>query len=195
MQPLLINIALIIILGRRLMFQNLKAELLMVIIVQTVKWGQQIIGCLFRLFFVKTEILDVIREALHNELGYAVTEKYKSYTHQLVEAYQNGTDISSLSAPLSFEGVKNNRPFKNIDGIKFLNHQGGCGGIRQDAAVLSKLLAAYADHPNVAGVTVLSLGCQNLQVQDFTKDLKIEIQISINHFSFLSSSNRRAKKI
>ncbi|RZK85031.1 MAG: altronate dehydratase, partial [Pedobacter sp.] len=49
---------------------------------------------------------------------------------------------------------------------------GGCGGIRQDAAVLSKLLAAYADHPNVAGVTVLSLGCQNLQVQDFTKDLK-----------------------
>ncbi len=59
-----------------------------------------------------------------------------------------------------------------MDGIKFLNHQGGCGGIRQDAAVLSKLLAAYADHPNVAGVTVLSLGCQNLQVQHFLDDLK-----------------------
>ncbi|RYG15880.1 MAG: altronate dehydratase, partial [Chitinophagaceae bacterium] len=43
---------------------------------------------------------------------------------------------------------------------------------RQDAAVLSKLLAAYADHPSVAGVTVLSLGCQNLQVQDFMNDLK-----------------------
>jgi altronate hydrolase len=122
--------------------------------------------------FCENRNLDVIREALHNELGYAVTEKYKSYTHQLVEAYQNGVDVSSLSAPLSFEGVKNNRPFKNIDGIKFLNHQGGCGGIRQDAAVLSKLLVAYADHPNVAGVTVLSLGCQNLQVQDFTRDLK-----------------------
>jgi altronate hydrolase len=122
--------------------------------------------------FCENRNLDVIREALHNELGYAVTEKYKSYTHQLVEAFQNGVDISSLDAPLSFEGVRHNRPFKNIDGIKFLNHQGGCGGIRQDAAVLSKLLAAYADHPNVAGVTVLSLGCQNLQVQDFTKDLK-----------------------
>jgi len=59
-----------------------------------------------------------------------------------------------------------------VDGIKFLNHQGGCGGTRQDAAVLSKLLSAYADHPNVAGVTVLSLGCQNLQVQDFMDDLK-----------------------
>lgn len=122
--------------------------------------------------FCENRNLDVIREALHNELGYAVTAKYKNYTQHLIEAYKNGTDISSLDAPLAFEGVKNERLFKNIDGIKFLNHQGGCGGIRQDAAVLSKLLAAYADHPNVAGVTVLSLGCQNLQVQDFTTDLK-----------------------
>jgi len=122
--------------------------------------------------FCENRNLDVIREALHNELGYAVTAKYKAYTHDLVEAFKNGVDISTLDAPLSFEGTTNSRPFKNIDGIKFLNHQGGCGGIRQDAAVLSKLLAAYADHPNVAGVTVLSLGCQNLQVQDFTRDLK-----------------------
>lgn len=121
--------------------------------------------------FCENRNLDVIREALHNELGYAVTAKYKAYTHQLVEAYQNGVDISTLSAPLSFEEARKNRLFKNVDGIKFLNHQGGCGGIRQDAAVLSKLLAAYADHPNVAGVTVLSLGCQNLQVHDFKKDL------------------------
>ena len=122
--------------------------------------------------FCENRNLDVIREALHNELGYAVTAKYKAYTHELVEAFKNGVDISTLDAPGSFSGVRNERPFKNIDGIKFLNHQGGCGGIRQDAAVLSKLLAAYADHPNVAGVTVLSLGCQNLQVQDFTRDLK-----------------------
>lgn len=122
--------------------------------------------------FCENRNLDVIREALHNELGYAVTAKYKSYTKHLVEAYKHGVDISSLEAPLSFEGTTTDRPFKNIDGIKFLNHQGGCGGIRQDAAILSKLLVAYADHPNVAGVTVLSLGCQNLQVQDFTNDLK-----------------------
>ncbi|WP_199120620.1 UxaA family hydrolase [Pedobacter sp. ASV28] len=122
--------------------------------------------------FCENRNLDVIREALHNELGYAVTAKYKTYTHHLVEAYKNGTDISAIDAPLAFETAGSNRLFKNIDGIKFLNHQGGCGGIRQDAAVLSKLLAAYADHPNVAGVTVLSLGCQNLQVDDFKADLK-----------------------
>ncbi|MCU0322771.1 MAG: altronate dehydratase family protein [Chitinophagaceae bacterium] len=123
--------------------------------------------------FCENRNLDVIREALHNELGYAVTPKYKSYTHQLLQAYQNGEDIASLNlTPTDALANQQNRPFKNIDGIKFLNHQGGCGGIRQDAAVLSKLLAAYADHPNVAGVTVLSLGCQNLQSQDFINDLK-----------------------
>ncbi len=123
--------------------------------------------------FCENRNLDVIREALHNELGYAVTPKYKSYTHQLLSAYQNGEDVANLNlTPTDALANQQNRPFKNIDGIKFLNHQGGCGGIRQDAAVLSKLLAAYADHPNVAGVTVLSLGCQNLQSQDFLNDLK-----------------------
>lgn len=120
--------------------------------------------------FCENRNLDVIREAMHNELGYAVTHKYKQYTHQLLEAYNTGADLEDID--LSPLPNTDTRPFKNVDGIKFLNHQGGCGGIRQDAAVLSKLLAAYADHPNVAGVTVLSLGCQNLQVLDFMTDLK-----------------------
>ncbi len=121
--------------------------------------------------FCENRNLDVIREAMHNELGYAVTEKYKSYTHQLLKAYQEGETLENINLSAATTVAKD-RPFKNVDGIKFLNHQGGCGGIRQDAAVLSKLLAAYADHPNVGGVTVLSLGCQNLQVQDFLADLK-----------------------
>jgi altronate hydrolase len=122
--------------------------------------------------FCENRNLDVIREALHNELGYAVTDKYKSYTHQLMEAYKEGKDVSSVDIFSVPKHTNGNRPFKNVDGIKFLNHQGGCGGTRQDAGILGKLLAAYADHPNVAGVTVLSLGCQNLQVQDFVNDLK-----------------------
>ena len=121
--------------------------------------------------FCENRNLDVIREALHNELGYAVTAKYKQYAHQLVDAYKNGEDISTVNLAANNQN-KAARVFENVDGIKFLNHQGGCGGIRQDAAILSKLLASYANHPNVGGVTVLSLGCQNLQVQDFLNDLK-----------------------
>ena len=122
--------------------------------------------------FCENRNLDVIREALHNELGYAVTDKYKQFTHHLIEAYKQGENIQNFNVDLHSSNGNVQRPFKNVDGIKFLNHEGGCGGTRQDAAILGKLLAAYADHPNVAGVTVLSLGCQHLQTQDLLTDLR-----------------------
>ena len=123
--------------------------------------------------FCENRNLDVIKEALHNELGYAVTDKYKQYTKHLIEAFKAGKELPSLEASvLPPTGDVRKSFFKNVDGIKFLNHQGGCGGTRQDAGILGKLLASYANHPNVAGVTVLSLGCQNLQVEDFKNDLQ-----------------------
>ncbi len=121
--------------------------------------------------FCENRNLDVIREALHTQLGYEVTDKYKQKTQLLVELYQSGADIASADLTIREAMMPVKRIFKNVDGIKFLNHQGGCGGTRQDAATLSKLLAAYADHPNVAGVTILSLGCQNLQTQNLLDDI------------------------
>lgn len=122
--------------------------------------------------FCENRNLDVIREALHTQLGYAVTDKYKQKAQLLVELYKSGADIHSADLTIRESMVHTQRVFKNVDGIKFLNHQGGCGGTRQDAAVLSKLLAAYADHPNVAGVTILSLGCQHMQTQELLDDIK-----------------------
>lgn len=122
--------------------------------------------------FCENRNLDVIKEALHNELGYAVTDTFKAYTHQLVAAFKNGEDINTVNLSPDNVTKSSDRLFNNIDGIKFLNHQGGCGGTRQDAATLSKLLVAYADHPNVAGITLMSLGCQHLQVKDFLNDLQ-----------------------
>ena len=121
--------------------------------------------------FCENRNLEVIREVMNNELGYAATDKYRRFTRELIEAYSEHESTNSFALNPSLENA-GARVFKNVDGIKFLNHDGGCGGIRQDAAVLGKLLAAYADHPNVGGITVLSLGCQNLQVQDFLDDLK-----------------------
>lgn len=120
--------------------------------------------------FCENRNLDVIKEALHHSLGYAVTGQYTQYAEALLNAWQSQTTLDDVSLSPVVEAKK--RPFQNIDGIKFLNHQGGCGGIRQDAALLSKLLAAYANHPNIGGVTVLSLGCQNLQTQDLLNDIK-----------------------
>jgi len=122
--------------------------------------------------FCENRNLDVIREALYTQLGYEVTDKYKQKTQLLLELYKKGSDIHTADLDIKESNVITQRVFKNVDGIKFLNHQGGCGGTRQDSAMLSKLLAAYADHPNVAGVTILSLGCQNLQTQNLLDDIK-----------------------
>ena len=64
--------------------------------------------------------------------------------------------------------------FENIDGIKFLYHHGGCGGTRADAETLLRLLAGYVNHPNVAGATVLSLGCQHAQ-ESWFKEIDKEL--------------------
>ncbi len=37
---------------------------------------------------------------------------------------------------------------------------------------LGKLLAAYANHPNVGGITILSLGCQHLQSPELLEDIR-----------------------
>ncbi len=121
--------------------------------------------------FCENRNLEVIKDALQESLGYAVTDQYKNFTRHLIAAYQNNESIDDIT----FETISKpavNRLFKNVDGIKFLNHQGGCGGIRQDAAVLGKLLAAYSNHPNVGGVTVISLGCQNLQLKELLSEIK-----------------------
>ena len=120
--------------------------------------------------FCENRNLDIIKEALHKELGYAVTDKYNLFTHSLLDAHKKGADIETIDLMPSTGSRE--QYFKNVDGIKFLNHTGGCGGTRQDASTLSSLLAAYADHPNVGGVTVLSLGCQHLQTENFLNDLK-----------------------
>jgi altronate hydrolase len=124
--------------------------------------------------FCENRNMDVIREVLDDELGYAVSDKYKRFAKDLVKAYRDGVDLDhpDLAGALAPNSQSNPmRLFGNVDGIKFLKHQGGCGGTRQDAETLGDLLAAYADHPNVGGITLLSLGCQHLQVDHFKKAL------------------------
>ena len=122
--------------------------------------------------FCENRNMDVIKEVLQDELGYSVTEKYKAFTRDLILAQQQGETMTGPEI-LSYAKTNNrSRIFKNVDGIRFLNHEGGCGGTRQDSATLGKLLAAYANHPNVGGITILSLGCQHLQSNELLEDIK-----------------------
>ena len=125
--------------------------------------------------FCENRNLDVLQQALVTDLGYGRNRTYQRQSQQLVQLYRSGKSIEQiLSADLEtdYENNANQRLFPNVDGIKFLTHDGGCGGTRQDAQALCGLLAGYITHPNVAGATVLSLGCQNAQVSMLEEEIK-----------------------
>jgi altronate hydrolase len=118
------------------------------------------------LVFCENRNIQVLEEALVNDLGYARRKSYQPQTQALVELMKAGKSVEEiLATDLHSAEVDYQKPklFPNVDGIRFLQHEGGCGGIRQDAQTLCGLLAGYITHPNVAGATVLSLGCQNAQ--------------------------------
>jgi altronate hydrolase len=115
--------------------------------------------------FCENRNVNVIREAFEEELGFGKQNTYKDYVKELARLYREGNTQAISELPLTkSKGNGHEKLFKNIDGIKFLTHEGGCGGTRQDAEALCALLAGYINNPNVAGATVLSLGCQNAQV-------------------------------
>jgi altronate hydrolase len=125
--------------------------------------------------FCENRNLDVLKEALVNDLGYGKNYPYKMQANHLIDLYRSGKSVDEiLQAPLEVQQLADtsHRLFPNVDGIKFLTHTGGCGGTRQDAEALCGLLAGYITHPNVAGATVLSLGCQNAQVSILQKEIE-----------------------
>ncbi|WP_018479483.1 UxaA family hydrolase [Pontibacter roseus] len=131
------------------------------------------------LVFCENRNVETIKQAFVETLGFGRQDQYnsqdlyKSYVQQMVGLYQAGKTEEIAQLPLETQTTNTrHRIFENIDGIKFLTHEGGCGGIRQDSDMLCALLAGYIHHPNVAGATVLSLGCQNAQVSILEKSIK-----------------------
>ncbi len=125
--------------------------------------------------FCENRNIEVLREALVNELGYGRNQDTKIEVSRLVDLYKEGKnvdDILNADVTADVEEEKKQRVFPNVDGVKFLSHEGGCGGTRDDAQALCGLLAGYITHSNVAGATVLSLGCQNAQVGILQEEIK-----------------------
>ena len=113
-----------------------------------------------------------LKQAFEEELGFARPQLYRSQVADLVQRYREGKPIQRSAGAASAATLPQpDRLFPNVDGIKFLLHEGGCGGTREDANNLCGLIAGYLHHPNVAGATVLSLGCQNAQVEILQKQI------------------------
>ncbi|MEX0315916.1 MAG: UxaA family hydrolase [Allomuricauda sp.] len=120
------------------------------------------------LTFCENRNVEVLEGALLEKLGYETKKDFAVDIDGLIKKYKSGASSEELyhtSLITTKEEMSKNRIFPNVDGIKFLRHDGGCGGTREDAKTLCNLLAGYIANPNVAGATVLSLGCQNAQIQ------------------------------
>ncbi len=125
----------------------------------------------FPLVFCENRNIETVRKAFTKGLGLEKQDKYELLVKELALRYGNNEDFQDVDLKPDHNSGEG-WIFENVDGIRFLTHQGGCGGTRQDAETLCRLLAGYVKNPNVGGVTVLSLGCQNAEVKLFTEALK-----------------------
>jgi len=146
-----------------------------------------------------------LKQAFEEELGLAAPQLYRRQVAELAKLYREGKTENLNISGEPHQGAESqpNRLFPNIDGVRFLLHEGGCGGTREDSNNLCGLIAGYINHPNVAGATVLSLGCQNAQVSILREQLAernprfdkpliiLEQQKSGSEFGMLSKAIRQ----
>jgi altronate hydrolase len=157
------------------------------------------------LVFCENRNIDVLKQAFEEELGFAAPQVYRRQVAELAKRYREGkpVDIGVPTSPGNGADLQHPRVFENIDGIKFLLHEGGCGTTREDSNNLCGLIAGYINHPNVAGATVLSLGCQHAQVGILRQQIQkrnpnldkslfvLEQQQSGSEFTMLSDAIRK----
>ena len=119
------------------------------------------------LVFCENNNLLTLREVFNKELGFSDLSPYHAQVQELCDLYEQGLSADAILAQASSSSeiaAKANKTFPNVDGLKFLTHSLGCGGIQDDSETLCRLIAGYINHPNTAGATILSLGCQKAQI-------------------------------
>ena len=127
------------------------------------------------LVFCENRNVDVLRQAFLDEIGYGQAGRYRDQVRSLVRLYREGRSPEEIRSALKETKKAAGRPeplFPNVDGLRFLTHGLGCGGTTDDAKTFAGLLASYIAHPNTAGATVLSLGCQKTQIKMLQEELE-----------------------
>ncbi len=130
--------------------------------------GTSNVWLFFPLVFCENKNIEKLKEVFEKELLPKKQDDYQLLLRSLIS--DDAEEVKEVS---------DGKPVLDNIEVKFITHAGGCGGIRQDSEVLARLLAGYVNNPNVAGATVLSLGCQNLQIDIFKNVLK-EINPNFN---------------
>lgn len=126
------------------------------------------------LVFCENKNIQVLKQAFEEELGFAAPQIYRRQVAELAHLYRKGKleKLHPPAFPPEAAASPRSRLFENIDGVRFLLHEGGCGGTREDSNNLCGLISGYIHHPNVAGATVLSLGCQHAQTAILREEIR-----------------------
>ena len=78
-----------------------------------------------------------------------------------------------VKARFSLEGLQ--RDFPNVDGVIAFTHKSGCCvQPGEPHAMLQRVLAGIARHPNIAGYVMIGLGCEGHQVSGIRADAKLD---------------------
>ncbi len=87
------------------------------------------------LVFCENRNLGVLKQAFEEELGFAAPQMYRRQVAELVRLYRQGNteEVRNFSFSESKPAPAPAKVFRNVDGIKFLIHEGGCGGTREDS--------------------------------------------------------------
>ena len=125
--------------------------------------GTKNVWLFFPLVFCENRNIEKLKDVFEKELNLGKSNKQQNLLRNL---------LSGTTTDEAVEQVEIRPTFDNIE-VKFITHQGGCGGIRQDSETLAKLLAGYVKNPNVAGATVLSLGLSKPTNRHFEKSAEV----------------------
>ena len=135
--------------------------------------GTQNFWLVIPLVFCENRNIELLKNAFINGLGFQKNDPFTEQVVILKNQIQNGEKLKLPDFDKSKKTtlVHKSDLFKNIDGIKFLTHESGCGENKDESDNLCSLLAGYCLNPNVGGITILSLGCQNSQISLFQQKL------------------------
>jgi len=135
--------------------------------------GTQNFWLVIPLVFCENRNIELLKNAFINGLGFQKNDPFTEQVVILKNQVQNGEELKLPDFQKSKKTtlVHKSDLFKNIDGIKFLTHESGCGENKDESDNLCSLLAGYCLNPNVGGITILSLGCQNSQISLFQQKL------------------------
>jgi altronate hydrolase len=132
--------------------------------------GTQNYWLVIPLVFCENRNIELLKNAFVQGLGFQKNDSITDQVVRLKNQYELGQKLS-LGASTTEAIIAKSSLFPNVDGIKFLTHESGCGENKDDSMNLCSLLAGYCVNPNVGGITVLSLGCQHSQIEVFKEKL------------------------